>query len=214
MKTSHKLGRVLGWAAGVLAIDLALVLAWQGPVANLAASRDPGGGALVVLWGDRNSFGVEGERRARHVADLWHSGNADRKVFCIGGARPRRDFLGAKILCERLEDLGIPRDRLVVGAGSNDTTSNLAEAIRMGLSEKSARLVVATAPMQTFRARFLIVQGRPDPPLAWAPYSYATVYPKVGLLERYLLAHGELVAAGSLVLPEAWRRSILGLLRG
>lgn len=204
----------MGWAAGLLVLDLAFALAWQGPVANLAAGRDPGDGALVVLWGDRNSFGVEGERRAKHVADLWHSGDADRKVFCIGGARPQRDFLGAKMLCERLEALGIPKDKLVVGAGSNDTTSNLAEAIRMGLSEKSGRLVIATAPMQTFRARFLIAPRRPDLALAWAPYSYASVHPKVGLLERYILAHGELVAAVSLVLPETLRRLLLGLLRG
>jgi hypothetical protein len=196
---------------GIIA-DLLLVLVYLlvATMARPAAINTDG--ALAVLWGDHDSLGDESERRIRYALDLWRSGSPSRLIFCIGGSRPAKTFSGSRRLCERLASGGVPFEALRLGAGSNDTVSNLSEITDMAERDRVQQVVAVVDPLQGFRVQMLLARGR-DPLISVAPYDYATALPRVEPYFLWWRVHQEWLAIASLLLPETMRVKIIDALR-
>jgi hypothetical protein len=68
--------------------------------------------------------------------------------------------------------------------------------------------------MQAVRARLLIDIDHNGVALDFAPYSYASAQPRLGLSHLFVSAHREFAAAASLAIPDGLRRRLLEFLRG
>jgi hypothetical protein len=197
----------------VIGLDLFSTLAWT-TLSIETAPEDNGVGALAVLWGDGDEFGPESERRVRQVLSLWRQSGSDRRIFCIGGARPSRAFNGALVLCRWLAEAGVPVEYLKAGTGSNDTVSNIMDVTSVAWSAGEARVVIVTSPMQTLRMRVFLTSETICPTFGWAPYRYFDARPPISIINLWVAAHKEWLGIASLIIPSDTRKEILLLLRG
>lgn len=211
-KTSRVLGRAARWLAALLVLDVVASAGWL--AAAVATERqDRDGEAIAVLWGDEGRLSAEGERRLNQALAVWRSGEPSRLIFCVGGTRAAQAFSGARVLCGRLAEAGIPVDRLRVGPGSNDTISNLSEIGELARSTRVRRVLVVSDPLQSMRIRLFLQNDAAPAELGWAPYGYAAAQPATGVGFLWVRVQHEFAAVGSLLIPGGLRRWLIDRLR-
>jgi uncharacterized SAM-binding protein YcdF (DUF218 family) len=190
-------------------LDLAAAMLWIGAAAMVPAPA-PLADAIAVLWGDGDHLGEETEARLSHAIELWHAGRAPL-ILCIGGTRHRPAFSGEAEMQAWLISAGIPASKVLTGAGSNDTVSNLREIAGLAAPYGLRSALVVTDPLQALRVKILAGHVR-GPALITAPYRYRIS--GVRMLALWAHAHVEWLGLVALALPESWRRLLLDYWRG
>jgi hypothetical protein len=183
---------------------------------KIIPARDTSADAAIVLFsGFEGEVGVDRETQRRLAATVaLYRDKRVRYVLCIGGARPRMQIWGAKRMKQVLLSAGIPSDVILLDLQSNDTISNIEQALRILKERNLGGALVVSSPIQLSRIRPIVVKNRFPGRIDLAPYDYLTCTPEVTRLEIWLQIHHEWLArAADAVLPPALYRTLIGLLR-
>jgi uncharacterized SAM-binding protein YcdF (DUF218 family) len=164
------------------------------PVRNAAAEA-----AIVPFSGFGTKSGVDSETHRRLSATLslyWDK--RIRYVVCVGGARPSMGLSGSGRMKEVLLSAGIPEAAIILDLQSNDTISNMEQALRILKEQNLDSAVVVSSALQLYRIRRILAGSGFSGRIDLAPYDYSSCNPRVTWPELWLQIHHEWIARGGL----------------
>jgi uncharacterized SAM-binding protein YcdF (DUF218 family) len=130
----------------------------------MGAWNEPRSGALIVLGADEptnNFIGIASYWRAYYAVQVWKEGGFERIV--LSGGRGVAQSMADLLICS-----GVPRDRIVVEAGSESTRENAVETVRAVARLPGPKVLMTTdfhtfRSVRAFRKAGLEVTSRPVP---------------------------------------------------
>jgi len=200
------------------ALDVALVEGWYRPRLRRFADRAGWADttrpavhdAAVVFFGalDGDRLDADTRHRVEAAAALYRRGRV-REVIAVGGARPGRAPVGARVMARELVALGVPAGVVSHDSGSFDSLSNWEQAQRIADARGLDSLVLVSAP--THLMRLAAVVAGTSRVVAFHPGPLGPG----GARAAWGVAHRETLALAALsVLPRGWYVSILRRARG
>lgn len=169
----------------------------------------------IVLFSDFDRGGVDAEtlRRMHFTKDLFERGWFDH-ILCAGGARPRRHLVGSELMKREFSAIGVPPDRVHAESRSNDTRSNVEEALKIARQKGWGKATLVTSPLQMVRVREIVRDRAASPALYLAAYSYAECHPRIGWTTLWWQTHYEWAARAVLrLLPGRLYKGLVNFLR-
>lgn len=197
---------VLGAFAVLLALYAAGAVLVLGRAAGMQApaldGKTPAAG-IVFYTPDTRQMAARLDAAAR----LWH-GHRPAVIAVVGGARPKRDYFGSPLAADMLVGRGVPRDRVMSERRSDDSLSNVAAARELVGDGRGGVIVLVSDRFHLLRLRSLAGRAFPGAQLeVWPSERDWTA--------RAVLhdVHWEIAGWLLQVLPEGWRRTLVGATR-
>ncbi len=154
----------------------------------------------IVFFSDFSGNGGpddETVRRLGHASDLFRKGTIAH-VLCVGGGRPGRPQAGAHLMRDRVQDMGIPRERTLAAPHSYDTRSNVREAFDLAGIMGWKRVLLICTPLHCHRIRTAVAEHGGTEQVSFAPIDEA----QTGAASLWVQLHTEITAAAlGAVLP-------------
>lgn len=202
--------RIARGVLGACAILLALYAACVALVLGLAAGmRSPSlegtapAAGIVFYTSDAQQMAARLDAAAR----LWHAARP-AVIAVVGGARPRRDYFGAPLAADMLVRRGVPRDRVLSERRSDDSISNVAAARELIGDGRGGVIVLVSDRFHLLRLRSLVGRAFPGARIEIWPSerSWATT-------AVWHDVHWEIAGWLLQLVPDSWRRSLVGATR-
>lgn len=190
--------RIIGLAlllAGTL--DTACAYLWFHAMrAEIGPGRDTVVDAAIVPFsGFGSASGVDSETQRRLTAAIsLYKNHRVRYVLCVGGARPSVHLWGSQRMKQVLVSAEIPEDAILLDLQSNDTISNMQEALRILKQRNLTRAVIVSSLPQLNRIRRIVAESGFSGQIEFAPYDYSSCAPRVTAVELWLQIHHEWIA--------------------
>ncbi len=199
-------------------MDLLIATVWLSRVLILARDyelypADVG----IVLMGDsadrHTALGKQTHQRLNHALELYRQGYF-KEFLCVGGARPTRNYSGARLMRRYLIKQGVPEDKIVLEEKSYDTLTNLSFTEEILRVKRVQRVILVSSPLHLHRiealgdTRFLL--GRFA---FFAPHPFFGADPPYNLWEMWKAIHYEWVAFAVRRLPPRWYEPLVRHLR-
>lgn len=169
----------------------------------------------VVFSHDSSIITPEAKRRLNHAMILYKNGKIGN-ILCVGGGRSDKSLKGSKLMSEYLLDRGIPSDYVFYDQHSNDTLSNINEAIRIIGEKKFNSVVLISSRLHLYRMKILLLKNKyKNIRFKYEPYSYNDSKPPTNYASLWIDIHHEWIAlALNKVLPARTYRNLVDWLRG
>lgn len=162
-------------------------------------------------------LGKETLRRVNHAINLFRQGLVEN-IFCVGGARPKRNVFGSEYMKQTLIDSGVPSKKILTERQSYDSKSNWKIASCSIKANDWNAVVIITSPLHIHRLKRSVFNEPADHlDLFFSPYSYHS-YKDTNLeLTRFAawlqVQHEWLGYLSHYLLPESLRRYVLKTIR-
>jgi len=178
--------------------------------------------AGIVLYGGIRALPEldrETMRRLNRAFGLYSDGSIEY-LLCAGGKRSQKGYYGARIMAEKLRALGVPRERIYREDESNDTVSNLENALAVANSHGWETVLIISSPLHVWRIKRIISSNgsasRATERIAigYRGYSYTDCTPRCGMLEIWGYMHYSGIAVlARKALPDKAYRTVIDMLR-
>ena len=202
-------------------VDAAACLALFTFLSRPGVEAAPAKAGIVLYGGIRALPELDREtmRRINRAFGLYSDGSIEY-LLCAGGKRSKKGYHGARIMADKLRVLGVPRDRIYREDESNDTVSNLENALAVANSHGWETVLIISSPLHVWRIKRIISSNGSASRAAeriaigYAGYSYTDCTPRCGMLEIWGYMHysGIAVLAGK-ALPDKAYRTVIDMLR-
>lgn len=204
--------------SAVLGIDLVLSLLFVSLAQVLVPSDVPvnnvDGIVVFHAGGDLDGLDRESIRRMEKARALYAM-SKPKGVFCAGGARQSQGYFGCEMIIQAMIERGVPADVTDFDKHSNDTRSNLNEALGWVAAQNWQRVIFVSDAMHLLRIRYLVEEFASRPQISFISYGYAVVSGVAEYLHIWYRVHYELLAwAAHAIFPTSLYRDILDIIRG
>jgi len=201
-----KIKKISFFVVALFFLDILTSVMWFKWIENHEQTIKGDGAQIgVLLMGNFNrdytDLGDETLRRVRHAAEVFQKGMVDY-IYCVGGARPKKNVYGAQMMAEHLQKLHVPLDRIIIDIKSFDSISNWKEASHLIKQYQWQTVLILSSPLHCHRFRQVVKNAAvPDLDVTYYPYSYQQPAFKLSFISMLKQVHYEWIAYLSKFVP-------------
>lgn len=204
----------------LVVVDVLAVLAFQksAEVAIPFSDSPESSDGIIVFHGDRSGNGQDigpGSIARMQMAEKLLQDDKGKGIFCTGGARPEIGYFGCVLMREHLVAVGLNQDKIFADTRSNDTISNIHEALMAASFHEWKSMTLVSDQMHLIRIKVLLDKFPDKPKIIFAPVN-GNMFAGVGkFFQIWKRAHYELLAwiAWKLIPTDVYR-FLLDKIRG
>lgn len=161
----------------VSVVDIASTVLWFRAIVgdDQIVQPKPAQVAVILMANFDQKFKALGKQTLRSVfygESLYRQGLI-AKIFCVGGARPRKNFFGSELMKQTLIDMGLPSEKILTENQSYDSKSNWRIAHQIISANQWKTVIIIASPLHIYRLKRIVFDKRVDDiDVSFSPYSY------------------------------------------